>query len=129
MSIQACRKAATDFSGKWGMICLQVRFRLFSRQSALLSLGASKESYFETYPVFEVFEEYLGVVLPLVLGADDGAEFTGDLLENGDRARQGAIPSPRGTPSSRLPPSTHDGSACGFARPGDAVGSMTRASS
>lgn len=59
MSIHVCRKVATDFSGKWGIICLQVRFSLFNRQSALLSLGASKESPFEMYSVFWDFAQYL----------------------------------------------------------------------
>jgi hypothetical protein len=58
----------------------------FNRQSALLSPGAGKESAFEMYPAFGDFEEYLDVILPLVLGAD----FRDKVLDNGVRARRAA---------------------------------------
>ena len=78
--------------------------------------------------VFWDFEEYLGVILPLDLGADNSAEYIGNMLENSVRARRATRLLSRGTPSSRLPPSTYDKLACSFVRPRDTVGSTAPAS-
>jgi hypothetical protein len=48
----------------------------------LLSLGTSKELAFKIYLVFRDFKEYLGVILPLVLGTNNYKKFIGKLLEN-----------------------------------------------